>query len=128
MDIESITRDAEARLEAVAAMQAELQSLRGRAQNRAGNVRVEVNPAGALIDLHLTDSARDLGADQLAAEILRAVREAQVSVADDMRRIVGGLVPEERLAALSEGRIPDSTMRSVDEELANLRALREQGR
>jgi DNA-binding protein YbaB len=128
MDIESITRDAEARLEAVAAMQSELQSLRGRAQNRSGTVRVEVNPAGALLDLHLSESARDLAADQLAAEILRTVREAQVSVADDMRRIVGGLVPEEQLAALSEGRVPDSTMRSVDEELANLRALREQGR
>jgi DNA-binding protein YbaB len=128
MDIESITRDAEARLEAVAAMQSELQQLRGRAQNRSGNVRVEVNPAGALLDLHLGESARDLAADQLAAEILRTVREAQVAVADDMRRIVGGLVPEERLAALSEGRIPDSTMRSVDEELANLRALREDGR
>jgi DNA-binding protein YbaB len=128
MDIESITRDAEARLEAVAAMQSELQQLRGRAQNRSGNVRVEVNPAGALIDLHLSESARDLAADQLAAEILRTVREAQVSVADDMRRIVGGLVPDEQLAALSEGRIPDSTMRSVDDELAHLRALREQGR
>lgn len=128
MDIESITRDAEARLEAVAAMQSELQELRGRAQDRSGNVRVEVNPAGALLDLHLSESVRDLAADQLAAEILRTVREAQVSVADDMRRIVGGLVPEERLAALSEGRIPDSTMRSVDDELAHLRALREQGR
>ncbi|UFN44323.1 YbaB/EbfC family nucleoid-associated protein [Nocardioides okcheonensis] len=128
MDIESITRDAEARLEAVASMQSELQTLRGRAENRAGTVRVEVTPAGALLDLWLSESVRDLAADRLAAEIVRTVREAQVSVADDMRRIVGGLVPEDRLAALSEGRVPDSTMRAVDAELASIRAAREQER
>ena len=128
MDVEALTRDAESRLEAVQAMQRQLAVLEGRASNRAGTVHVTVNPAGALVGLRLGEAVRDMRAEDLAAEIMATQASAQAAVAEDLRRVVGGVLPQDQLDALVTGRVADSTMATVDDELASLRADRERRR
>ena len=128
MDVEALTRDADSRLEAVQAMQCLLVGLQGRASNRAGTVHVTVNPAGALVDLRLGEAVRDMRAEDIAAEIMATQASAQATVAEDLRRVVGGVLPQDQLDALMTGRVADSTMATVDDELASLRADRERRR
>jgi DNA-binding protein YbaB len=53
-----------------------------------GAVRVTVDGAGLLSDLRLDDRVGRLSGDDLAAEIMRAMRRAQASLADEVGSVV----------------------------------------
>jgi DNA-binding protein YbaB len=113
-----VQADSLSRLEAVSRMQRELDGLVGEAASPDGFLRVRVNPAGALVALHIDDRAGEaLGGERVAAAILDLARKATERAAAEMHRIVGELVPSDDLDALLAGSVPPSARAGVDAEL-----------
>lgn len=74
---ERLLADAEERLRVTEELPARLAELRGWAYNGPDNVRVTVDVHGALKDLTLDESALQLGADELGAQIVALSHRAQ---------------------------------------------------
>ena len=112
------------RLEAVQRMQQQLAVTVGRAETRSGDVRVAVNPAGALVELELEASALRQEPDQLAASILALAAEATRRATQSMAEVVTPVLGTDRVADLLAGQVAQPTRAAVDDELA---AARERG-
>lgn len=108
-------------LEGIARMQQELSTVSGTAEAAQGRVRVRVTPAGMPTELHLTDSAMQLSAAELADQIMEAIAGATATAAAQMRAIVGQVVPEEQLDAIMRGAVSETDVRDVREQIDALR-------
>lgn len=111
------------RLEKIQHMQRELAGVRGTAEAARGLVRVEVTPAGMPTALHLDSGAMRLPAEELSAAILAAIGDAAVQASEQMRGIVGAVIPADDLDAVMRGTVSDGDRDSVREQLEALRAV-----
>lgn len=118
---EKVRADALTRLEAVQEMQRQLQGLVGHGESAERRVVLTVTPTGAMTDLRLSQTALQLGADRLSAEILQTAAVATAQVAERVRQIVGQVIPEDQLEALMSGDVPDSSRREIDDEIHSWR-------
>jgi DNA-binding protein YbaB len=125
--IEQVQADSLSRLEAVERMQQQLQGLTGTAASSDSTVQVTVTPAGALVDLHLDERALRGGAERLAAEILALTGQATAEVAERVKEIVAGVIPETDVEDLLAGQVPASTREDVEAELAARRGVQRDG-
>lgn len=76
--IEGDVAAAQERMRRAEAAQIAIAEVRGTGRSRRGDVTVEVDAAGVLTDLHLTEPAVQQSAASLTAAVLLAVRDAQV--------------------------------------------------
>jgi YbaB/EbfC DNA-binding family len=116
-----VREDALTRLEAVQEMQRQLQGLVGHGESADRRVVLTVTPTGAITDLRLSHDAMRLSPEQLSAEIMGTAARATAEVSERMKRIVGGLVPQDQLDALIAGDVPDSSRREIDDEIRSWR-------
>lgn len=109
-------------LEKIQQMQRDLAEVSGEAEAARGLVKVRVTPAGMPTRLHLDPEATRLPADELSAAILAAIGDATVKASEQMRAIVGTVIPADDLDAMMRGTVSDSDRESVREQLDALRA------
>lgn len=74
--VQADIRAAQERASRAAEVKQTLDRLRGRARSARGEVTAEVDPAGQLVDLQLSDDATGIVARDLAAMIMETVRAA----------------------------------------------------
>ena len=123
--VRQIRADSRQRLEAISEMQSRLTGLTGEAVSRDGWVRVEATPTGMLTRLVIDDRALSGSGAELSATILETAARATGAAAEQMRAIVGGIIPGPDLEALLTGSVAPSDRAAVEDEL---RRLREEGR
>lgn len=109
-------------LEKIQQMQKELAGVSGEAEAAHGLVKVRVTPAGMPTSLRLDPEATRLPADELSAAILSAIGDATVKASEQMRAIVGQVIPADDLDAMMRGTVSESDRESVREQLDALRA------
>lgn len=102
-------------------MQQQLATVSGSAETSQGRVRVRVTPAGMLTDLHLSDSAMTMSATELSDQIMGAVATATARASEQMRTIVGQVLPEDQLDAIMRGAVSDGDVRDVGAQIEALR-------
>ncbi|GHJ59534.1 hypothetical protein NOK12_20520 [Nocardioides sp. OK12] len=110
------------RLQEIAEMQRQLAGVSGRAEAADGGVRVRVTPAGMPTELMISDEALELTGTELAAAIMQAVASATVSASQELRAIVGQVVPPDQLDALLRGTTSDADVAGVQEQIDALRS------
>jgi hypothetical protein len=86
---ERLLADAEERLRLTEELPARLAELRGWAYNGPDNVRVTVDVHGALKELNLDESALQLGADELGAQIVALSHRAQQAALAEGVNVLG---------------------------------------
>ena len=88
------------RLDHVAQVLDDLDSLTAEATSTDGGIRVQVNPAGRPTAIILTTAATAIPADELAARLLATIDAAAESAANRLHALVGELVPAVELDAM----------------------------
>ena len=111
-----------ARLEAVAAMQEDLAAARGTGTSRDRATTVTVGASGVLTDITFTRNAAGLTPDQLRSAVLEAAGSAQRDVAQQVAVLTRDLPNVDQVRDLVAGRVPESTRRSLADELTARRA------
>lgn len=119
---EQLRNDSINQLERIQQMQRELAGVSGEAEAARGLVRVRVTPAGMPTSIDLDPEATRLPAEELSAAIMSAIGDATVRASEQMRAIVGEVVAADDLDAMMRGTVSESDVRSVREQLDELRA------
>ncbi|WP_203337769.1 YbaB/EbfC family nucleoid-associated protein [Nocardioides limicola] len=118
---ERLRREGIANLEALQEMQEQVAQVFGEATALHGSIKVRVTAAGMPLHLEIADEALAQRGSELASMIMTTIAEATVQAAEQLRRIVGSVVPAEELDAMLRGTVSDSDRRDVREQLAQLR-------
>jgi hypothetical protein len=90
--IRSWSASVSARAEAAAEMASRVGALTATATGADGAIRVTVDGSGGLADLRLDNRVQRIPGEELAAEILRVMRRAQASLADEVGSVVHATV------------------------------------
>lgn len=107
--------------------------IRGRAESAGGGVTVEVDAAGHITDLHITDAALAFGADALAAAIAETQRaacgEAEAAAQDQRDELaadprVGHVIDRLGSEVAAAQRLPVRSEEDEDRFYANMSILR----
>ena len=77
------------------AFEAAVAAVRGKAYSSARDIFVEVDSAGRVVDLRLTEHAIARGAQRVTHEILATIREAEAQARTATLRAVGDLLGED---------------------------------
>lgn len=140
--LERMVKESERSMRELMEAMRELQNIEGQGESRSGAVSAQVNAEGRLADVRIGARAMRLGSDELAKEVLEAVRAAQddherqareitnhASTFDD--KLLGAFKPDEGLLGAFKRdleEIQESYARESGERLENMRRRqREQG-
>lgn len=93
--IQADIRGAQERAAQAARFKESVDQLRGRARSPRGEVTVEVDTGGQLVDLRLSDDATDVVARDLSAMILETVRAATRDAAQQAMAVTAEMFGEE---------------------------------
>ncbi|MFJ4038852.1 YbaB/EbfC family nucleoid-associated protein [Microbacterium sp. NPDC090007] len=90
--VEADVRRAESRAARMPAFEAAVAAARGTGRSRGRDIVVQVDSAGRVVDLRLSESALARGASRLAAELVTAIREAEADAHRATLQAVTGLL------------------------------------
>src|SRR2546425_277225 len=83
--------------EQYAAARRGIEALTAVGRSRDGVAQATVRSSGAVVEILLTDRARSLSPQQIAADVLAAVQQAQSAIVDDVESVLRATVDDEEL-------------------------------
>jgi DNA-binding protein YbaB len=119
-DADDMLRQFEARIDEQMAqadrLRSAMESVQATNETRDGAIAVTVDSSGGLAGLRLTPGALDLGADELAAQILACAKGAQAKLANKIGQTVSGVLgPDSETADYVSQAYADKFGAAVDE-------------
>jgi len=108
------------RLEDAAVLQGRVASMRATAGDRSGVVTVTVDATGHMVDVQYARIV-DMTPQRLRTATLEALAAACSARDAQLARVTEGLVGADSLQDMIRGRVPDETLKALDDELARYR-------
>lgn len=90
--VEADVRRAELRAAQMPAFEAAVDGVRGTGRSRGRDIVAQVDSAGRVVDLRLSEAALARGAGRLATEILSTIRQAEADARESTLRAVSDLL------------------------------------
>jgi len=90
--VEADVRRAELRAAQMPAFEAAVDGVRGTGRSRGRDIGAQVDSAGRVVDLRLSEAALARGAQRLATEILSTIRQAEADARESTLRAVSDLL------------------------------------
>lgn len=113
--VEADVRRAEIRAAQMPAFEAAVAAARGTGRSRTRDIVVQVDAAGRVVDLRLSEAALTRGASRLAADLLATIRDAEADAHRATLRAVSDLLGADDpiVAQLRDAAIPDASERTA---------------